>query len=187
MLEYIYNLPVEVVGRHVLDYLDVRDLVWLERACSSRTSRQLFLQAACHFPAVSLDKISINELSHTSRNCLWLWLSSNMISIKILDVVLPGDSHQLCMNLRYDELHLKLRATVTFEHIQGLKEHGSRVTKISIDMEQGRKVMEQLSKYTPNVAALHIRESATNTEEWLTEATVTNCCTRKQSRDIKHN
>ncbi len=42
MLNLIENLPVELVGTNVLGYLDIRDIVMLERTCGCKESHQLF-------------------------------------------------------------------------------------------------------------------------------------------------
>ena len=173
MLEYIKNLPVEILGRHVLGYLDVKDLVWLERASTSRTSRQLFLQAAPHCPAVSIDSVYTDRFNF-KKMCMWLWFAKKKLSIRSVAVNLPGGYQHLYITMRYESVRLALTSEVSSEHIQEVEHDGSKVIHLSIEGRQRRKVMEQLSKYTPNVTILDIYRASQNTAEWLTAELVSN-------------
>ena len=44
MINFIEQLPLELVGGNVLNYLAIKDFVMLERACGSKKSHQLFLE-----------------------------------------------------------------------------------------------------------------------------------------------
>ena len=184
MLEYILNLPVHVVSRHILGYFELKDLVWLERACSSRTSRQWFLQLTAHCPAVSLDKVCINELNHTKKTFMWIWCSLKKVRIESISISLPDMYHQLFLNLLCDKIYLHLDADVSLHHIEFIKEYGSKVTSLRIVGKQQRDVMLQLSTYIPNVTALHMYESPTHTIEWLTEEVLSNW--KLQSLTVKY-
>ena len=174
MLEYVLNLPVHVVSRHILGYFELKDLVWLERACSSRTSRQWFLQLSAHCPAVSLDKVCFNELNHTKKTFMWIWCSLKKLRIESISISLPDMYHQLFLNLLCDKIYLHLDAEVSLQHIEFIKEYGSKVSSLRIMRKQRKAVMQKLSTYIPNVTTLHICESTTHTIEWLTEEVVSN-------------
>ena len=54
MLNFIENLPIELVGTYVLVFLSLRDIVILERSYCSKKSHQFFVDMIPYSPPVEL-------------------------------------------------------------------------------------------------------------------------------------
>ena len=54
MLNYIHQLPTDIIKKHVLSHIFLTELIQLERAACSKVSRIAFLQLLKHFPPVVL-------------------------------------------------------------------------------------------------------------------------------------
>ena len=173
MLEFIKSLPVELVGSYVFGYLTVKDLVWLERASCSRASMQLFLQCVPHCPAVIPPSNYYFTPHYMKIMCKWLWFAVKRLRIQSINIHLPGSNNMLYMNILFQNIELVINSDCTVEDIQILKDHGLKVTSLRIVDNQHREVIEQLSKYVPNVIKLYI-DYTCESINWLTEELVSN-------------
>ena len=165
MLSLIENLPVDLVGANVLVYLDIRDIVMLERGCGSKKSHQQFLSWAPYSPAVVLPSSSYKSI--TTLN----WFAKRQCRIESAIIRLPGDNPGLQVeNLQVDNFDLQIYSNTGIEEfIKPLTDRnlGYKVKTIYVDGNQNREVMEKLSVCTGKVTLLHISQSS-NCMEWLT-------------------
>ena len=67
MLYLLKLLPEDLVGKCVMGFLAAKDLVMLERATSSQTSREFFLQVLPHCLPIDL-----NNFKYSLEIILWL-------------------------------------------------------------------------------------------------------------------
>lgn len=103
MLNLIENLPVELVGTNILGYLDIRDIVMLERACSCKESHQLF-----RFWIQSCPSVVIPSSKYKNIKTL-IWFAKREGRIEFLTIELPGDNPGLQVeNLQVDYFNLQL-------------------------------------------------------------------------------
>ena len=165
MLSLIENLPVEIVGTHVLGYLTIRDIVMLERGCGSKKSHQQFLSWFPYSSPVVFPESNLKSV------ITFNWFVKRQCRISALIIRLPGDNPCLQVeNLQVDNFDLQIHSNTAIEElIKPLLEKnlGYKVKTIYVDGNQNREDMEQLSACISNVKQLHIQYSC-NCMEWLT-------------------
>ena len=164
MLRLIETLPFDLVGTKILGYLSLKDIVMLERACGSKKSQQLFLEWIPHYPLVEL-----SSCKHSNGSVL-PWFVNRQCELSSLTIRLP--EHNPCLllkNLKVDQFVLEINANTTLESLKPLIDSnmGYKVLNVTIEGNQNKEVMEQLSAYTGNVKQLTIRNSY-NCFNWLT-------------------
>ena len=164
MLRFIENLPVELVGKHVLGYLSLQDIVLLERSCGSKKSHQLFLNL---IPYCS--PVVVPSRLHTDTSVIE-WFSKRQCKISSLTIRLPGNNpclHVKNLQVKYYDLEIKPRIKIE-SLIHVLKNDiASNVNSIQIHQDQNIEVIEELSACTANVKILYI-DFSNNSIEWLT-------------------
>ena len=159
MLNWIEDLPVEFLGTHVLGYLSIKDIVMLERGCGSKQSHQAFQDLIFYYSPVELGNISSLE-----------WFTKKRCVIHSLSIGLPGNNRCLHVkNLRVKYFSLHLFSIITIESLAFLLDNntGQKLIKFSINGDQNKEVIEQLSVYTRNVSELKINHPS-NCKDWLT-------------------
>ena len=67
MLVWIEKIPIDLMGHHVLGYLDIRDIVMLERASSSQQSRNVFMNLVSRCPPVDIYSFKLPTTDHILR------------------------------------------------------------------------------------------------------------------------
>ena len=85
MCDILEHLPIDVVGRHVLGCLNIKDLVMFERAAASKKSRQCLLQLIPYCPSVE-----IGEWTQRKTNVVY-WFNKYKCRIKSLLIALPDE------------------------------------------------------------------------------------------------
>ena len=171
MFSLIDHLPVELVGTNVLGYLSLKDIVLLERACSSNISHQLFMSVTLYCPPVLLP-----FYKHAYISVLG-WFLKRMCTISFLSLRIPGDNpighwcfnvldENLALKVEYLDLRMACNVSIkSFKYLQGSPIR-YRVRNVDIYGDQNREVMEQLSACTRNIKQLTIRFS--NCMDWIT-------------------
>ena len=158
------KLPVELVGTNVLGYLSLKDIVMLERSSGSKISHQLFLYLIPYCPPVVLP-----SCKHTNESVLH-WFVNMKCKIESLTIKVPGGNPGLNMsNLLVLSFDLQINYLSPIESYKLLLNNkvGDKVQSVSIEGDQYREVMEQLSVCTGNVNKLVIRHSE-NYMDWIT-------------------
>ena len=165
MLSSMEDLPVELVGANIFRYLDIRDIVMLERGCGSKKSHQQFL---CWVPYSS--PVVLPSRNHKSIITL-NWFAKRQCRISSLTIELPGCNPGLQVeNLPVDNFDLQIHSNTAIEELIKYlleKNLGYKVKTIYVDGNQNREVMEKLSACTSNVTQLRSSYSD-NCMEWLT-------------------
>ena len=164
MLRLLEGLPVELVGTNVLGYLTLKDTVMLERACGSKKSHQAFKE---QIPLCTPFDIPSDE----NFNLLTLnWFAKKQCKIHSLTLSIPyGYPGLQLKKLHVDYFDLHINSSITMECSKILLESnkGFKVRSLTVDGNQKREVMEQLSACTGNVKQLTINYS-NNCLDWLT-------------------
>ena len=75
MLEYLIQLPYEVVGHNMLGFLELIDIIQFEKAAASNKSQQLFRAVLPYCPPI---RVSSSEGFVMSRDAL-NWLIKNVV------------------------------------------------------------------------------------------------------------
>ena len=165
MLSLIENLPVELVGMNVLGYLDIRDIVMLERGCGSKKSHQQFLCWVSYSSPVVFPESNLKSIITLN------WFAKRQCRISSLTIELPGCNPGLQVeNLPVDNFDLQIYSNTAIEEfIKSLLEKNLeyKVKTIYVDGNQNREVMEKLSACTKNVTQLRLSDSD-NCMDWLT-------------------
>ena len=164
MLSLIENLPLELVGMHVLGFLSLKDIVMLERACGSKTSHKLFLDMIPFYTPVVLPN---NQ--HNNRAAL-NWFVNRRCKLSFLTIKFPGDNPCLHVkNLQVECFNLQIYSSITLESLKYLLESNTAhfINSVYITGNQNKEVMEQLIAYSRNVKQLKMHY-AYNCMDWLT-------------------
>ena len=161
----IENLPIDLVGATVLQYLNIRDIVMLENACCSKASHQHFLNLIPRSPAITL-----SSSNHKDIAC-FEWFANRSCKIKYVTITLPGNNPALHVkNLQVENVDISLNADVTIDCCNHLfKSHLlCRVRTIKVFADQNKEVIEQLSLLNGTVVSLYVYIS-NNYHEWLSK------------------
>ena len=163
LFNLIEKLPIDVVGSTVLHYLNIKDIVMLERACGSKAAHKLFMDLIPHFTAAKLSSYNYKEIAGFE------WFAKRNCKIKYTTITLPGNNPALHVkNLQVEHLGLTLKGNVTIESCTHMIE--SHLTNVirSIDIleDQNNDVIEQISLLTENIKSLRISHS-NNYKDWL--------------------
>ena len=165
LFSLIEKLPIDVVGATVLHYLDIKDIVRLERACVSKASHKLFLDLIALSTAVALH--SFNEINISCYE----WFALRQVKIKFLTITLPGNNAALhAKKLKVNYVYLCLKVDVTMDCCTYLFNSHLlyQVKRMSIYGDQNKEVMDQLSLLAVNVENLHISGSY-KYRDWLSK------------------
>ena len=165
MVFYLLDeLPVELVGTNVLGRLNICDIVMLERASCSEASQKHFLDQIPHCPPLMLPKCKHFEISTLD------WFIKRRLNLKSLTISLPANNPVLlhAKKLKVGELDLHLKSNVTMDSCKPLLESDvSYLVKcITIDGNQHKEIVEQISLNTRNVERLCVFNS-NNYYNWL--------------------
>ena len=163
LFNLIEKLPIDVVGATVLHYLQIKDIVRLERACCSKASHQHFLNLIPQIPAIEL-----SSSNHKDIAC-FEWFANRNCKINDVNITLPGNNPALHVNnLQVKNVNICLTSNVTMKSCTQLFESHliCRVGRISIFKDQTKEVIEQLSILTGNIVRLDVYDSE-NYKDWL--------------------
>ena len=106
----IEKLRIDVVGAAVLKFLNIKDMVRLERECGSKASHQLFMDLIPHCTPVALPLCK-----HRDKLCI-KWFCTRKCKIKSLKIYLSRDHPALHVNnLQVENIILDLKYYVTME------------------------------------------------------------------------
>ena len=148
-----------------MHYLEIKDIVRLERACCSKASHQHFLDLIPHSPAIELSSSNYKDIA-----CLeWFAIKHN--KIKSLTITLPGKNHALHVkNLQVQNLDLCVQDNVTMDCCNNLfnSQLVCQLKSLRIYGDQNKEVIEQLSLLTGNIETLDI-SGANNYKDWLSK------------------
>ena len=166
LLNFIEELPTDLVSDAVFSYLKISDIVRLERASGSKKSLQHLLNLISHCAPCELPYRWYSK----NRNISALeWSAKRQLKIKYLSIPLPvTDPGLLKMNLKVDRLDLHIQYNVTMDSCKPFLESNMdyHIREILVDGHQNQEVMEQLSLNTGNVEKLQIRNASTY-NDWL--------------------
>ena len=169
LFSLIEKLPIDVVGATVLHYLDIKDIVRLERACGSKSSHQHFLNLIPHSPAIKLTSSNQKDIG------CFAWFAKRNCKIKYLTITLPGKNPALQVkNLQVENLDLCLQANLTMECCNNLFESHftNLIRSFRIFEDQIMEVIDQLNLLTGKVETLKICNS-NNYNDWLNKDILT--------------
>ena len=165
LFNLIEKLPIDFVGATILHYLDIKDIVRLERACCSKASHQHFLDLIPHSPAIEL-----SSSNHTDIAC-FEWFSLRRCKIKSLNINLPGNNLALHVKqLQVGIVNLSFEDNVTMDCCNNLFNSHliCQVKRLRIYGVHNEEVVEQLSRLTGNIETLHISGSF-KFRDWLSK------------------
>ena len=184
LFDLIEILPTEIIHSSVLNWLELGDLVRLERACSKH---QLNLLIRNCLPNCSPVYIENSDDNYKVVD----WLETTRCSVHSLRLYLPGQNSILDRNLVVHNYHLILTNTINNNDIQILQE---RVLNLKIAMltvgVQDIQTLVKLAQCFPNVRELIILKF--NGNDWLTnnilsywnllELTINNITTERMNK-----
>ena len=108
MLYLLEDLPVELVGTNVLGYLALKDIVLLERACSSKASHQLLLNLIPYCPPVSTPvskDVGVSSL---------IWFDTRRCKLNSIILSIPQDNPAFhVQNLLVDNIVLHIASKIS--------------------------------------------------------------------------
>ena len=70
MLEYLLLLPSELLGQHMLGYLELIDIIQFENAALSHQSQQLLRSILPYCPPIKFDEI-LNNIMFDLKSINW--------------------------------------------------------------------------------------------------------------------
>ena len=173
MLENLIMLPCEVLGHHVLGFLELIDIIQLENASFSHKSQQLLRTILPFSPhIILLDKfIWKHEAIHwfNERRCR---VQAVNLGVKLLcDVDFEHsilDNIELCIYYSFSLNDIQpLRNTLIYQNLTSVKIHG----------DQDPAVMEVLFSLLSSVSSLNIKSS--NLSQWIEHIKKIGSCVRE--------
>ena len=176
MWEYISLLPADLVGEHVLNFLNMGEIVKLERALAGYqlevTFRSFLLYCSC------------KDIPVWSNSMQLIWYQKRNLHINVLK--LNFDQFSQHINIKFvKEIHLYIRIILTSELLDSIQNtmFWTKVSSITIRFKQDNKIMKKLFQYLKNIHNIKIVKS--NSDEWLTDSL--NCLYNNQDKDYKNN
>ena len=166
MLDYIIQLPCEVMGYNVLGFLELIDIIQFENAAAGHKSQQLLRTIFPHCPPIMVTKPPENLYSLNAASLDWFKKRQCRVQLVRIGVKLLSKG-----NFDYSMLEgsfkLCLGANTTPGDIVPLDNPNlsKRVTRLHIYGYQDPVVMEVLFSLLSSVRSLDIRES--NLSQWM--------------------
>ena len=166
MCNILERLPVELVGYKVLGYLNLSDLVLLERASASRELLELFLNLIPYAPPLPIH-LSNNQHQNT---LILSWIVKRRLRLRFLKINLPGNNPVLNMdNILVENVELRLSRGITKEdskHFQG-NFLCNKINSIIIWGDMNKEIITHICSCIDHVHTLYI-PNCINTDDWLT-------------------
>ena len=167
MIEFIEQLPTELLCTHMISYLELRDLVKLESATSKHSSNQLVI--------LFLPRCSPIDYSSIRGNCkLKSWLVDKKVRIESWPLSLPEDivcSENYTSVNSFDLYISGMSSSNIIKHLQSIS-IGTRIRTLRPNLRMTVDLMEQLVSYMPNVRKLVCHYTGTDSKvesyNWLT-------------------
>ena len=163
MLDYISQLPVEIVKEHILSRLCLADLVQLERAACSEASRTAFLQLLQHNPPAVLSDY------HKSSLPVLQWFSGRKCRIESITM---ESKHVVNFNFDFSLVNsvvLKLEHVTSMSALKlALELDGAiKVRSLILMDEESVELVKCLPSLVPNIIHIKIMKYMSKTE-WMT-------------------
>ena len=166
MLEYLIQLPCEVMGERMMGFLDLNDIMQFEKAAASQKSQSLLRAVFPYCPPIIVVKPPENlyNLIYTSHN----WFKKRQCRVQLVRI-----SVELFSEVDFDhsilegniELYLKANATPG-DILRFVNPECSRkITQLQIEGDQDPVVMGVLFSQLCNVRNLYIQSS--NLSQWI--------------------
>ena len=110
MFNILDDLPVDLVSNNVMNLLEIKDIVILERACGSKASYQHFMNMIPFCPPIELPLKKHSDISTLN------WFARRNCKLHSLRIVIPDNNH--IQNLRIARLDLYLQSIITINHFK---------------------------------------------------------------------
>ena len=165
MLSYIYMFAPEVVGQHVLAFLNLKSLVQLDTAIMDNKQRPEFLQILQYCPPVA-----IHQGIQASNEEL-LWFKQRKCRIKEMKLSLSQPNcYKVDTNIA-DRVALKIQRTILSSDIETLSQSDvvSIIHSINISGEQDKDIVNSFFILVRNLKSLSVISSSRQEGEfaWL--------------------
>ena len=167
MLEYLIQLPLEVLGQKMLIYLELIDIVQFENAAASQESQQLLQSILLYCPPIV---VLPSDTFHFNSECS-KWLHKRRCHVKLAQVSVNSLCQEDFEHSVLNNIELLINSTLSLDDITLLNSiyTTKNITHLRIQDNQDPKVMEVLFSLLNTTGSiihfLHIKSS--NLSKWF--------------------
>ena len=163
MLEYLNQLPCEVLGHNMLGYLELIDIIHLERAASSHKWQPLLTSILPYCPHI----IRFNKFQSNNKAIIWFNKKRCRVQRVRVNVKLLCDvdfEHSIL-----DNIELTIHQYTTLNDIKPLQNSVANqiLKQINIDQLQFPAVMEVLFSILINSSVSSLNIESLNLSQWM--------------------
>ena len=163
MIEYLYQLPSNVLGHNMLGYLDIIDIIQLETAAASHQSQQLLKAILPYGPPIQVSRFQLM----TKAAIIWL----NKRSCRVQHVKIAAES--LC-EICYEDsvlnnIEIYLKQDISLRIIEELKKRSitQSITRVRVHGDQDPAVMEVLFSLLIDSSVHSLNIQSSNQSQWI--------------------
>ena len=165
MLEYLIQLPYEVLGHKMLIYLELIDIIQFEKAAASQESQQLLQSILLYCPPIV---VALSDTFHFNSECS-KWFHKRRCHVKLAQISVKSLCHLDFEHSVLNNIELLINSTLSLDDITLLNSITLRITHLRIQDNQDPKVMEVLFSLLNTTGSiihfLHIKSS--NLSKWF--------------------
>ena len=180
MLEYLIQLPCEVLGQSVLGFLDMVDIIQLENAAASQESQQLLREILPYCPPIALSD-AWNNFQYKSLACGWF--NKMNCRVKLSKVSLGLLSEVNFMESVLVNVELNINDDISLNDIKQLNDSyiNQRVTYVEIEGDQDPAVMEALFSLLTSSSIRSLDIETSTLSKWMEHIKKIGPCLRELS------
>ena len=163
MIEYLYQLPCNVLGHSMLGYLDLIDIIQFENAAASHQSQKFLRSILPYSPPTRLSETFNKTNFKLEMN---KWFSERQWRVHFVSITLES----LCeVNSEFDNIELLLSKNSPLTDVQQLNNHCMihKLTCVRIVGDQDPAVMEVLFSLLIDSSVHSLNIQSSNQSQWI--------------------
>ena len=180
MLEYLIHLPSDMLGHHILGFLELIDIIQYEKAAASHKSQQLLREILPYCPPImSSDSFKQVQLQHDALN----WFIKRFCRIQFVKIDLESLYEVNFEHSIVDNFKLCLKNHSSLSKMGSLQNSciNKNVCCMEIDGYQDPAVMEVLFSLLSNSSVRSLDIESSNLSQWITHIKKIGPCLREIS------
>ena len=152
MLDYLIQLPTETLGQKLLLFLELIDIVQLEKATASHESQQLLRSILPYFPPIDIPRIYGDGDFIDCPECI-NWCNKRKCRIQHGRIYIQAFLNLDFQYDLYNDIELVIKQKVSLKDIKPIQNItiNQKITRVEIWGVQDTKVMEVLFSYIGNI------------------------------------
>ena len=166
MIEYIVQLPCEVMGQRMMGFLNLNDIMQFEKAAASQKCQSLLRAIFPYCPAIVVVKPPENLYNLTYESHSWFKKRQCRVQLVRIGIELLSEV-DFDFSILEGTVELYLDANTTHENIVPFvnSDFSQKITQLYVEGDQDPAVMGVLFSQLCNVRNLYIQSS--NLSQWI--------------------